>query len=310
MIRFQNILCYVGKTITRTPAVARAADVARANDARLTLVDVLPENESGPWIVVPGQADLGELLAHQRRGELEELAAGLEGVRAEAVQRRGKPFMEITLQVLEGEHDLVIKTAQGPGNQTGGLFGTTAQHLFRKCPCPVWVVRPEDDGAPRRVLASIDPEGIGSEGEALSRSVLEMAASLARGNGASLDVLSAVWLPHASMLGGVKGGLRRQELELELERSSELVRQKLEALVASAGIEAMTPRIHTVPGRPVRVVLYAAREADVTVMGTLSRSGVAGALIGNTAEQVLQGTSASVLAVKPPGFASPIRLAA
>jgi nucleotide-binding universal stress UspA family protein len=41
-------------------------------------------------------------------------------------------------------------------------------------------------------------------------------------------------------------------------------------------------------------------------MGTLGRSGIPGLFIGNTAEEVLQNTRSSILAVKPPGFVSPV----
>ena len=43
------------------------------------------------------------------------------------------------------------------------------------------------------------------------------------------------------------------------------------------------------------------------VMGTLSRSGVDGLLIGNTAERILRRLECSVLAVKPEGFRTPLR---
>jgi nucleotide-binding universal stress UspA family protein len=41
-------------------------------------------------------------------------------------------------------------------------------------------------------------------------------------------------------------------------------------------------------------------------MGTLGRPGTPGVFIGNTAEDVLQTTQASVLAIKPFGFVSPV----
>lgn len=50
-------------------------------------------------------------------------------------------------------------------------------------------------------------------------------------------------------------------------------------------------------------------DADFTVMGTLGRGGMEGILIGNTAETVLHSNGGSVLAVKPDGFVSPLRLA-
>ena len=44
------------------------------------------------------------------------------------------------------------------------------------------------------------------------------------------------------------------------------------------------------------------------VMGTVSRSGVAGLLIGNTAEEILRQVDCSVLTVKPDGFVTPVTL--
>jgi nucleotide-binding universal stress UspA family protein len=45
---------------------------------------------------------------------------------------------------------------------------------------------------------------------------------------------------------------------------------------------------------------------DVVVMGTVARTGVAGLVMGNTAERVLQRLYRSVLTVKPPGFDCPV----
>ena len=53
--------------------------------------------------------------------------------------------------------------------------------------------------------------------------------------------------------------------------------------------------------------LVSRERAGILVMGSLARTGIAGLLIGNTAERVLSTVEASVLAVKPPGFESPIR---
>lgn len=41
---------------------------------------------------------------------------------------------------------------------------------------------------------------------------------------------------------------------------------------------------------------------DVVVMGTVARTGIAGLVMGNTAERVLRRLRGSVLAVKPTGF--------
>ena len=43
-------------------------------------------------------------------------------------------------------------------------------------------------------------------------------------------------------------------------------------------------------------------------MGTLSRGGVAGLLIGNTAERVVNRVDCSLLTIKPEDFISPVTL--
>jgi nucleotide-binding universal stress UspA family protein len=47
---------------------------------------------------------------------------------------------------------------------------------------------------------------------------------------------------------------------------------------------------------------------DLVIMGTVARTGIAGFIIGNTAENILQSITCSLFAVKPEGFVSPVTL--
>jgi universal stress protein E len=49
-------------------------------------------------------------------------------------------------------------------------------------------------------------------------------------------------------------------------------------------------------------------QADLIVMGSMGRSGLAGIFMGNTAERVLRRWQGSVFVVKPLGFISPVVL--
>jgi nucleotide-binding universal stress UspA family protein len=62
-------------------------------------------------------------------------------------------------------------------------------------------------------------------------------------------------------------------------------------------------------GHPEEVIpqFVVSEGIDLVVMGTVARTGIAGLLIGNTAERLLQRLITSVLAVKPDGFVSPVR---
>jgi universal stress protein E len=69
--------------------------------------------------------------------------AGEAGVAATAVFVRGIGWLEIIEQALREDHDLVlVGTRQSSGAQHRS-FGNTAKKVLRRCPCPVWVSRPE-----------------------------------------------------------------------------------------------------------------------------------------------------------------------
>ena len=70
-----------------------------------------------------------------------------------------------------------------------------------------------------------------------------------------------------------------------------------------AGVEALP-----IEGEPYDVLpTYAgSHDVDLVIMGTVARTGLAGFVMGNTAERVLSRLRGSVLAVKPAGFVSPV----
>lgn len=47
---------------------------------------------------------------------------------------------------------------------------------------------------------------------------------------------------------------------------------------------------------------------DCIVVGTVARTGIAGFIMGNNAETILERIDCSLLAIKPPGFVTPVTL--
>ncbi len=64
-----------------------------------------------------------------------------ENVKAHKVVRTGKPFYEINQYASEEEIDLIIIATHGHSGMEHILFGSTAEKVVRKAPCPVLVVR-------------------------------------------------------------------------------------------------------------------------------------------------------------------------
>lgn len=91
--------------------------------------------------------------------------------------------------------------------------------------------------------------------------------------------------------------------------------KELEGQIDRAGARSLSPpvRVHLLDEigiLPDQGILQFIKQnaIDLLVMGTIARGGVAGVMIGNTAERLMPELSCSLLAVKPKDFVSPVRL--
>ena len=75
-------------------------------------------------------------------------------------------------------------------------------------------------------------------------------------------------------------------------------------------MDYLAPQLHMVEGETCEVIteFVEKKKIDVVVMGTLARTGISGFFMGNTAESILNTIDCSMLAVKPPGFMTPVTL--
>lgn len=95
----------------------------------------------------------------------------------------------------------------------------------------------------------------------------------------------------------------------ELRRQERSVRHReLVALAAASVPGSVEWELHLVNGPPAPTIveLVERHRIELLVMGTVARTGIAGVLMGNTAEQILDAVDCSVLTAKPPGFVSPL----
>lgn len=313
MQRFKRILFYATADSELDPAINRAVALAAKNQARLTLIDVLDPVPGVMGEMVQGWSAerLAGTIADTRRAELEDLAARAreQGVTAEVTVVFGKAFLEITREVLRGGHDLLVKGV--PAGRAEGLVSTD-MHLMRKCPAPIWVIKGDYTATPFRILAAVDPDPEEPEDDPLNAKILELASSLAGWEAAELHVVHAWQVVGEAMLRSGRARLTAREVDA-LEHGIEAShRYRLKALLAAHGADKPKAVTHVVKGEAADVILDTAEEqrANVIVMGTVARTGLAGFFIGNTAEEVLKHSRASVLTVKPDGFQSPVAIEA
>lgn len=308
MKRFKHILFVADRRGDAGPAFDRALALARGNDARLTVLDVVEPMLPVESDAAGARVDMQALAVDQRRDELDAMVVrhASTGPAVEVRVASGTPFLEVIRAVQRQGHDLVIKAAQRPRSALDRLFGSTDMHLLRKCPCPVWIDHPDGGRPYRRILAAVDP--LAEVGPAMGRLILELAGSLAEREGAELHVVHAWRLPGESLLRNGRARLPEHEVDTLVAGAREEHRSALEALLRHLPTEAQDRRVHLEKGHPAAVITDCSRRlgADLVVMGTVGRTGVAGLFMGNTAEDVLHASATAVLAVKPEGFVSPV----
>jgi universal stress protein E len=312
MDRFKNILLVVNGNADQDVGLDQALRIARANNAHLTLASVLPSPDEG----LPDSAS--ETVTKLRRQFRDDRFARLEVLEKEAADAHvdveakllvGREFVAIIQEVLKGGRDLVIR--MGDGLRRGlkvRLFGSTEEHLLRKCPCPVWLLRTRQQWGIRSVLAAVDVSGGNTPG--LNTTILELASSLAHREQAELHVVHAWSVYGENILRNPLRGIPMEDLNAILRETRQNREKDLQELVTRVCVPDLEAHLHVLKGE-AQVVIRSTTErtrADVLVMGTLSRVGIPGLFMGNTAESVLSQVGCSVLTVKPEGFHSPVEL--
>ncbi len=315
MKRFKNILLVCDFKLKQQMAVDRAVSLARQNGASLTVFSVVREGSMGvdaaKSVPIPIAVLLEQMVADHRE-KLNDLVTPMrrQGVDARAQVVTGMPFLEIIRKVLRDKHDLVMLAAEGKGGLKERLFGSTSMHLMRKCPCPVWVVKPAKRFRHQKILAAVDTtdEFPDHERQTLNTLIMQLASSLARMDNGELHVIQA-WSVFAEGYMEVRGGLSEQSIRKLRKQAKREYAAGLDALLKAVNLEDVAVHRHLPRSdNPSRAIIKLAKSngIDLLVMGSVCRTGIAGFFIGNTAEKVLSEVNCSVLTVKPEGFATPV----
>lgn len=321
MKRFSNILLIADSNADQSVAFQRATALAKNNQAALTIcavVDAIPA-EMQMAVTMLSPAELCDIAVTDERERLEGIVktAAKDGASIGVKVLVGKAFIEIIRQVIENGYDLVIKNAESDMGVKKALFGSTDMKLMRKCPCPVWIIKPTEEPHYRRILAAVDQDPEDAVKDALNRQILEISTSLALAEFSELHIVHAWRLFAESHLRGPRTAYSDAAVDEMVSNEAGRRKRWLEKLVSNYGTRAdkdavdyVSPKLHVVKGDAEQIVPTTAVELDVDliVMGTVARTGISGFFMGNTAETILNLIDCSVLTVKPPGFVSPVAL--
>jgi universal stress protein E len=208
--------------------------------------------------------------------------------------------------VLHGGYDLLVKAAQPRLSDTG--FRAIDMELLRKCPVPVWIHR--EGHTPGSIAVAVNPRSEESEGKELALQLLQVAAQFAESARTRLTIVSCWDYPFEKTLSFAFGSGTDRTTALDVVSNEQRQhRAALDQLISASEL-AGDPIVCHLRGAPEERIPQLVQEKgiDLLVMGTVGRTGISGFLFGNTAEDVLQRVNCSLLALKPAGFRSPVRV--
>ncbi|MBS7660432.1 universal stress protein [Pseudomonas lalucatii] len=185
---------------------------------------------------------------------------------------------------------LVIKQHQRDTRLSKNLILSEDWKLLRYCPAPVLIVRTDSPWQGGHILAAIDAGNSDVDHRVLHAGIVGHAHDIARMTGGALHLMTAhpcAELMAADPLFRVKDNIKA------------LYRSQCRALLAEFAIA--DDCLHIEEGPADSLIPAVARRLGValTVIGSVARSGLSGALIGNTAETVLDSLDCDVLVLKP-----------
>lgn len=141
--------------------------------------------------------------------------------------------------------------------------------LLRASNCPVLIVHPEVAAARKIILAAVNMQTDNPRYAKLNQDILKVAGALADDYGAEKHIINAY------------------EDAMEFPDRAGLIRST----------NAKQENIHVKQGTPTEIISEVANEinADIVVIGTLSRSGVIAAMRGNKSEKIIRDTNCDVM---------------
>lgn len=304
---YKKILVVVDPTSDVQPALTRAIALAKGNQATVTaFLSIFDLSYEMTSILSSQEREAMRLgVVNQRKAWLSDLIAPLDtdGVVIEQqVLWHNRPYESIIKFTQEAGFDLIVKSTHQHDKLKAVIFTPTDWHLLRKSPVPVLLVKEKEWQHQGNMLCAVN---VACEDEAhlsLNGKIIEHASALARQFGANVHLVNGY--------PGTPVNLAIELPDFDARTYNETIRmqheQRVTYLAAEYGVNG--ENCHVKEGLPEDVIPEVAEElnTELVILGTVGRTGLSAAIIGNTAEHVIDSINCDLLAIKPDGYKSPI----
>jgi len=312
MENYQNILVVIDPTTTEQKALNRAIDLAskinntNTNKAKVCAFLCVFDFSYEMTTILSGEERdvMRQSVIKDKEIWLKDFVSGLNSdIEVECqVVWHNRPFEAIIEQVIVHNYDLVIKSTHQHDKFKSVIFTPTDWHILRKCPCPVLLVKEHEWPSNGNILAAVNVGSDEDEHHSLNMKITEEANKLAQLIQANTHLVNS--------FPGTPVNIAIEIPEFNsTEYNDSMLKHHEQAMISHANkFDISVANTHVEEGLPETVIEQVATkiDAELVILGTIGRTGISAALIGNTAEHVIDQLNCDVLALKPDGYISPL----
>jgi nucleotide-binding universal stress UspA family protein len=247
-----------------------------------------------PWLhdrhTEPLEADLWRRAAETVEAERCRLVRRGLDVRGNVVQ--GRPASAIVDAARKGKADLIVVGSRGHGTIESMLLGSVSAEVIDRAPVPVLVARDR----------SIDRIVLGWDGSACGRTAAELVATWPIFSRSSVHVVTVAdtempWWNGFPGPGSPESMQSYADAARDSRRAIDALAADMAGELAAGGLDAVAERREGDAATELIAAAQASR-ADLIVVGTHGRTGLARLVLGSVARNVLHHASCSVLVVR------------
>ncbi|RUO31767.1 universal stress protein UspE [Aliidiomarina sedimenti] len=305
---YNRILVVLDPNQDQQKALARAVKLARLEHSALTLFVSIYDFSYEMTTMLSGEEreNMRKALIEEQREWAADLLKAFDvrdlTVNIEVVWHH-RPFEAIIKATFDGGHDLIIKGTRRHDKLQSVIFTPTDWHLLRKAPCPVLLVKEHEWPPNGRIIGAVNAGAEDESHQSLNERIIAAGKQMSEILQAELHLLNCYPTAPLNM------AIEIPEFDTsDYQANVRDYHQKSLATLADRH-HIDHANLHVREGLPEDQVPALAEkiDAELVVLGTIGRTGFTAALLGNTAEHVIEQLNCDVLAIKPEGFKSPLK---